>query len=130
MEDMNTRVYNYKNISKVDRTGIEYVDSKGEKQFIDFENCKDNWVRYVNASGDFWGYRSTKEEVSCVGWRDIYAEPAYIEFFSNPKIKFIFPYKKTIFGKLIKAYSGQMYREFNKLQQQIIEGGWTTYDLS
>lgn len=131
MENEKNDVYHHKNIVRIEQVGIEYTDSYGENHFINFNECKDNWVIYVNNSGQFSGGTNFKEEESlCVGWRDICGNPAFIEFFSNPRVKFIFPYEKTIIEKLTKTYCRKNYKEFTKMQLQIIECGWTTYDLS
>jgi hypothetical protein len=124
-------VYHHKNIINIGNLGLEFVNSSGENHFIDFNECKVNWIEYVNTSGQFSGGTSFKvEESVCVGWRDICSKPSYIEFFTKPRLRFIFPYKRTLVEKLFNTYSKKEYREFSKLQQQIIENGWSTFDLS
>lgn len=62
-----------------------------------------------------------KQQSRCVAWRDVTAKPMYIEFFSEPRLKFEF--SRSI--SYLNPYS-----KFSKLQQDIINAGWTTYDLS
>lgn len=61
---------------------------------------------------------------NCIAQRDITANPPFFEFYANPvHLKIVFDYK----GLFQKSKNKRAFREFHK---QILEYGFTTYDLS
>lgn len=98
---------------------------------ISFRECRKNWVAYVNGSDEFHVTDLIEDQTKCVGWRDFFHTLPYIEFFSEPRVRFVFNDSNHIF-KIIwnKRVSRKETKHFLKLQTRINEVGWTTYDLS
>ena len=59
-----------------------YVDEDGETQFIDFEECNENWLATREKPG--------KWERRCVGVSDISRHPIYVDLFTRPITRFEF----------------------------------------
>lgn len=101
-------------VQSVDNWGIEYTDDNGNVQFIDFNVCYGNYLerhyrtRSTNDDIDFEG-RVRK----CIGQRDLYSNPPYIELFTNPPTRFEFPLKEG----------------FYELRRKIDRANWRTIDL-
>jgi hypothetical protein len=112
--------YNHRTVN-VTQEGIQYIDENGNRQIIDFETCRKNWVEYVNNSEDFAVSNLSISETSCVAWRDITHKPPYIEFFTEPRIRFEFKFSLWCLSPK---------QAFIRVQMKIVESGWTTYDLS
>lgn len=97
------------NIVKIDEQGIVFSDNTT----IRFSECV-----YI-----FLGkYPESKSK--CIAKRNITAKPPYFEFYTNPiHLKVIFDYR-GVFAKFKNE------KAFLKLQKQILNLGFTTYDLS
>ena len=98
-------------ITDVTNEGIAYSDEFGRKHFISYETCA--------MSGS---------STSCVAERDI--TKWYFKFYtSGVSIKFVF--RNLFLLKKGKHYlTGRKTKRFRTLQQAIVDGGYTTYDLS
>jgi hypothetical protein len=97
---------------------------------IDFEVCRKNWVDFVNSSDDFEGSNLTAEKSNCVGWRDYFDDPRYIEIFADIRVKVIFPRKMKLINKLLHyRLATKDQKEFHELQFKINKVGWKTFDL-
>jgi len=123
---MNCMTYNHRNIIKITTKELLYKDNNDQIKSIDFYECRKNWVKYINESND----DLTEEKTSCVGWRDILGKPPYIELFSDPRIKFTFNERRTLYEWLNNKNSSKGNKNFIKLHYEINEKGWKTFDLS
>lgn len=120
--------YHHSRIIKMSTKELIFLDLNDEEKHINFCECRNNWVQYINNS------EITKNDLSeyhsrCVAWRDAFSKPPYIEFFTEPKTKFIYPYKRTIFERIRKTRSNKGYKIFRKTCRELENYGWTTFDL-
>lgn len=111
--------YHHDRIQGIEREGLLYIDDEGRERTIDFEACRRNWMVH-----------SGQSESRCIAWRDNRSEPPYIEFFSDPKIRFTFPYKRTWREKWRRRPSELGERYFKATVEALNREGWTTFDLS
>jgi len=115
-----TRVsYSKKRVVNFDRDGFEYLGSDGVRRHISFEECRKNWADFVNTSGEFKNIRIPSQETSCIAWRDYFAKPPYIEFFSKPHLRVEFTWT-SIFPR----------KKFQEMVEKINALGWKTYDCA
>ncbi|WP_201008379.1 hypothetical protein [Paenibacillus glycanilyticus] len=105
------------------------MDDQDREVFIDFSECKNNWVNYANESDSFEGNHRSVESTNCVGFRDAFADPMYIEFCTVPWTRFVYPYKKNFIEKLRKLSSGKAYVLFKETNDLIKKYGWSTFDM-
>lgn len=106
-----------KQIKSVNQVAIEYLDEQGETQFINLQSCYENWLGMQQSRIDpYYDERSKQiaEEWKCVGQRDRFANPPYIEFFTTPITRFEF--KSPEEG-------------FHELRRKLEKVGWRTSDL-
>jgi hypothetical protein len=106
-----------KQIKNVTREGIDYIDDEGTFQHLDFQSCYDNWYMLQSSRTDpYYDERSRQiaKEWKCVGHRDRYASPPYIEFFTNPLIRFEFNSPEE---------------GFHELRRKVEKAGWRISDL-
>lgn len=68
-------VIHYRQIIEVNNIGISYRDNDNLLRTINFEECRRNWVNFVNSSDDFEISNLIVENSSCVGWRDYFDDP-------------------------------------------------------
>ncbi|WP_282936256.1 hypothetical protein [Paenibacillus sp. RC67] len=115
----------YRQLLDITHDEINYIDSNEQTQTISFIDCRKNWVAFCNETD---GTKTTLEDSFCVGWRDWFSQPKYFEFFSEPKVKVIFPYNKNWFS-IIRNERKKIRLEFIRLQWKINDCGHTTYDL-
>ncbi|BFT72384.1 hypothetical protein [Paenibacillus sp. P36] len=119
------KAVHYKNIKEITPQGLYYID-EGDTHYIDFLECRKNFVNYVNSSNDFTITDLKEIESKCVAWRCM----LQIEFFSEPRIKIIIPYKKTLWERITKRNSRKCTRIYLDLLYRIRDNGWSTFDLS
>ena len=102
--------YNFKQIKSLNKSGIQFEDG----QIIIFEECRVNWAnsRAVNY-----------EDSYCVADRNISENIPYFLFYTNEKIKVLFP--KSIFPWISKHE-----KMFLKLQMGLNRIGYSSYDCS
>ena len=107
----------------IDRQGIHYTDNQGVSSFIDFEECKKNWINYVNSSDEFSSKKGKLEsdQTRCVAVCDINANPPCFEFFTEQRTRFEFRFSLRCLRPK---------KAFTDLQLAIYNAGWTTYDFS
>ncbi|MBL8134104.1 MAG: hypothetical protein JNL42_19745 [Anaerolineae bacterium] len=106
-----------KQIEQVTHEGIEYIDEEGKLQRLDFQSCYENWYALQTGRTDpYFDERSRQIAVEwkCVGQRNRFADPPYIEFFTNPITRFEF-----------NSPEG-----FHELRRKVEKAGWRTSDLS
>lgn len=94
------------------REGVT-LKRKGGTVFINFLECAENYAR-----------EHSLKESKCVADRD--AAQGTFTFFTNPKVKVVFP--KGILAWLFTGKSA--YRQFCSLQNLILTCGFTSYDRS
>ena len=128
-------VYSFSNIVEINKEGLIYIDMNGSERFIDFNECRRNWVKHVNESGNYitWEgklYRNISEDnTNCVGQRDWFSDKPYIEFFTNPVIRFEIIPKRKVWDNFNKYWKHRYYGEFLRVHMKINECGWSTFDL-
>ncbi|GMK48852.1 hypothetical protein PghCCS26_59820 [Paenibacillus glycanilyticus] len=105
------------------------MDDLDKEIFIDFFECKNNWVNFANESDSFEGNHRSAESTNCVGFRDAFADPMYIEFCTVPRTRFVYPYRKNFIEKLRKLSSGKAYVLFKETNDLIEKYGWCTFDM-
>lgn len=106
--------------------GITYRDENNTEVFIDFGACRANWVSYVNNSNEFESRNISENDTKCVALRDICGNPPYIEFFSEPRTRFVF-----LLSRLDQLFRrGKVNREFLEMQDAIRKAGWSSFDNS
>src|SRR5262245_44897051 len=94
-----------KQIQEVTDKGLRYVDNGGEARFIDFEACYQNYLR-EKTSAEFWEwFKQANNKTDAywdkhlemldrwrqVGVRNMLYGTYYIEFHTNPPIRFEYP---------------------------------------
>jgi hypothetical protein len=121
--------YDYQNIKEVDSSGLAYIDENGIERYINFAECTKNFAQCVKSSGEFNIENLNVKDTRCIGTRDSFTNPMYFEFFCTPKVRFIFPYKKKFYERLLYFNPSNHYRSFLKLQNLITSLGWSTFDL-
>ena len=116
-------------IQKCTPTGITYRDATGSVCSFSFAECVPNWVNYVNASEQLQATTITEQTSDCVGWRDFFANPPYIEFFTEPRTRFEFHKPQSWFEWLRFPNARHWREDFLELQHEISAAGWKSYDL-
>lgn len=85
------KIINITDVIDVIEDGIIYNDNTGNVNKILFDECRKNWVEYVNQSAftDWQGNpaKITFEQSRCIGERNMLAKPPYILLYGNIKIK-------------------------------------------
>lgn len=122
-------VYHHKRIKGISKTGLTYLNELNQEVVIDFDECRSNWVKYVNSSGDFETTILSPDRNTCVGWRDAFDNPMYIEFFNEPRTRFIYPYKRNLYEWIRNLHGMRAYRHYRKTCTELEENGWSTFDL-
>src|SRR3954468_25041778 len=119
---------NGKQIREVTAQGVRYVDENNVEHFIDFAQCYENYVskKLSSESWEFhktWNHKTDADWDNYVEWvkewkevggRDMSAKKPYIEFYSQPHIKFEF---ETV-------------DEWQKIVGLMYQVGYITNDLS
>ncbi|WP_116190828.1 hypothetical protein [Paenibacillus taihuensis] len=119
--------FHHSRIKVINTDGLSYLDDQDREIYIDFAECRNNWVNYLNASDSYEGDNRSIELTKCVGWRDAFAIPMYIEFFTVPRTRFVYPY--SFIEKLRKLNSGRAYAHFKETANLIKRNGWSTFDM-
>lgn len=119
------KIISIEDIIDVSENGIIYKDNTGATDKVLFDECRKNWVEYVNQGGftDWHGNpaRITFEQSRCIGERNMVAKPPYILLYSDIKIKI--EMKPDVLKKHTKVQ-----REFLAVLYQ--EGGVSTFDMT
>jgi hypothetical protein len=110
-----------KKIISITTEGLTYQDKEGHTGFINFEECKKNFSKWLQEENELTDEETNELEkrTRCVAVRDAFEDPKYIEFFTVPRVRFEF------FKSLFK----DDYKEFRALDFKIKEVGWKTFDL-
>jgi hypothetical protein len=109
--------------------GITYRDATGTVYSFSFTECRSNWANYVNTSQEFSATTVTEQTTLCVAWRDFFANPPYIEFFSEPRTRFEFQKPQSWFEWLRFPNARRWREDFLILQHRIHAVGCKSYDL-
>lgn len=106
-------------IEKTTPEGINYLNNSGQKVFLDFNECNENWLAYRKRTESLSDEKveELREKDRTVGQRDITVNPSFIEFFTRPFTRFEFTNPEQI-------------DDFRHLQKSIQTNGWATFDLS
>lgn len=123
-------------IKEITANKIIYIDNQVEKEII-LKDCAINYANEYNSHiEDYITWQGNPapplkiEENRCVGERDWFADEPYFLFFSNPKVRFEIRYKKSFIDGLIRDYSKQKYyHQFLKIQMELQQFNWYTFDL-
>jgi hypothetical protein len=121
--------YHYSSIKVINTRELIFIDQNHEEKHIHFTECRDNWITYVNHSHEYATNNLTRNDTVCVAWRNAFSKPRYIEFFTEPKTKFIYPPKKALYEWMRKFCSDSGYKAFRKTCIDLENNGWTTFDL-
>ena len=93
-----------KEIVEVTLNGINYLDEEGNQKFIDFESCHQNNLmdikkrldsQYIDEKKEFW------EKAKYVGVRFALSDPPAIEFYTVPRIHFVFSTRVSLYEVLV-----------------------------
>jgi hypothetical protein len=122
-------MYHLSRIKTINEKELTYIDHTNVEKNIDFYECRKNWIHYMNNSNEYTISNLTENDTVCVAWRDAFHNPPYIEFFTDPKIRFIFPYKRSFYEWVRNLHSSQGYNYFRRTCIEIENNGWSTYDL-
>jgi hypothetical protein len=115
-------------IQGITRDGLTYVDDNGTAQFIDFEACfnlyfanfvKPDNLQHIKEINHMTDEKLTQSIEKRRKWkevalRNIIGNPPYIEFHTDPPIRFTFEDENN----------------YRKIRTAIEENGWRTFDLS
>lgn len=106
-------------INEISVEGVCFINDLGQKSFISFFECNENWLAYRKrteslSDGQVAELRG-KERI--VGQRNVDLAQSCIEFFTRPFTKFSFNTPEQI-------------EEYRNLRNAITLYGWTTFDLS
>ena len=112
----------YSQIIAITPEALMYKNAQRETQSIEFMHCASHFLTYLLESGEF----STAIQIDrdtefrAIGWRDAFAKPAYIELFSQPRLRIEFPQSwRWLFP----------YKKFTAIHDQLVKAGWRTLDL-
>lgn len=125
---MDIKEYDFSRITNIDFEGVTYIDDLGSNCFIDFNECRRNWMKIVNNTKEYNRHELSEKYTKCVGERDISSNPKYFVFYGNPTVKFIFSCKDSIIVRLLNQ--SKSIKNFQRVQYAIKSSGWSTYDLS
>jgi hypothetical protein len=110
-----------KKIISITQERLRFETSENKVFFVDFNKCRIGFSKFLQKENDLTEEErlELEQRTKCVALRDAFAEPMYIEFFSDPPVRFIF--NMRIFK--------EPYREFIRLDNTIIETGWKKFDM-
>lgn len=116
-------IISIKDVIEVTNKELIYKNKLGEMKKISFDECKTNWVDYVNANGfvDWNGNRVhlSPHQSNCIGTRNKGKVP-YLLLYGNDKVKIELAYDD--------------YHRLTKLQKELprvlYEVGVTTFDMT
>jgi hypothetical protein len=113
-------------LQHIDYNGMGFVDDSGQSHHVDFKICRKNWAAWANVnlerSMDF------PEDFNCIGNRDAWGKPTYIEIFSNPHIRFQFipTWRQRIFDRRFVPQT----QNYSHLRNKIFQLGLSTFDMA
>ncbi len=123
---MNGGTFHHRNIIEIFADGFYYYGYNEQKCYINFRECRSNWVRYVNESPDFPETDLEDTATKIVGWRA--PSELYVEFFSEPRTRFVFTYKRNFWEWLLGKPSAKAIRAYIELTEELIKLGWRMHD--
>jgi hypothetical protein len=117
MENIKTLLVS--DIKEITINSVIYLDDNIQK-VLDLHQCAENYANDNNLNVN---------ENRCVGERNWFAERPYFIFFSNPKVKFEIITKKRFIDHFNKYWYQRYYPEFVKIQLELQQFNWHTFDL-
>lgn len=109
-------------IVKVGKERIKYKNEKGEYAYIE-----------LGASANTWAYRhpdaTRDDDLRCVGDSYCDGKIAYIEFYNIGHVK-LGVKQSLLSGLLKKGLSKKQTDDFEALKKELLQNGYTTYDIS
>lgn len=133
----NIKTFLISDIKTITMDSIIYLDDGTEKK-IDLKECAINYANNYNSHiEDYITWEGnpakplTVEENRCIGERDWFNDAPYFIFFSNPKVRFEIQWKKSLCDRIFKTHHSKQkyYPEFFKIQIELQQFNWITYDL-
>ncbi|MCX7923921.1 MAG: hypothetical protein N3B21_18200 [Clostridia bacterium] len=128
-------VYDISSIIEINKDGLIFLGTDGNKHSINFHECRSNWVKHVNESGSYITWSGERinnlndTDTTCIGQRDWFSEKPYFEFFTNPLIRFEIQPKRRLLDIFAKHWKQRYYPQFYNIQKKIENAGWCTFDL-
>ena len=122
--------FHHSSIKEIFGDGFYYFGYNEKIEYINFRDCRMHWVRYVNESPAFPETDLEDTHTKIVGWRDPSAQPLYIEFFTEPRTRFVFTYRKNFWEGLLGKPAKREVKEYIALVEKLVKQGWQTYDRS
>ncbi|NIK68644.1 hypothetical protein EV294_102355 [Paenibacillus sp. BK033] len=122
-------VIHHSRIKNITSCGLAYFNDQHAEVLIDFMECRKNGVLYLNRSDLFEGEDRSIHSSSCVGLRDAFDNPMYIELFTEPRTRFVYPYRSSFLKIIGNLRSRRAYAQFRKTNDSLTKHGWTTLDL-
>jgi hypothetical protein len=119
-------------IQEVTASGLKYLDANGQEQYIDFNQCYENYVRkwmsaeyqqHIKAINNMTDDRLSNvveraKQIKQIGIRQVltppWADGPYLEFYTEPHIRFKFETRD----------------EYDEVLQTIEDASWNTFDQS
>jgi hypothetical protein len=123
---LNGGTFHYTNIIEIFGDGFYYYGYNEQKCYINFRDCRSNWVQFVNQSPDFSEKYPEETATKIVGWHS--PSEMYIEFFSEPRTRFVFSYKRNLWEWLLGKPSAKGIRAYIEVTEKLVKLGWKLHD--
>jgi hypothetical protein len=123
---LNGGTFHHSNIIEIFGDGFFYYGYNEQKCYINFRECRTNWVNYVNDSPDFKETELQDTDTKIVGWRN--SSELYVEFFSEPRTRFVFTYRRNFWQWLLGKPSTKGIRAYIELAETLVKLGWKMDD--
>jgi hypothetical protein len=108
----------------IDYDGMDFVDDSGQLHHVEFKVCRKNWVVWANANLE--RKQEIPEDFNCIGNRDAWGQPTYIEIFSAPHVRFEFISKWH--QRIFKHHA--IPQNYHHLRNKIFQLGLSTFDMA
>jgi hypothetical protein len=106
-------------ILSITEDGLHYYDNEGERRFIDFDICYNNFVRMIP------GIAGSKTKYVAI--RNYATKPPQVIFLTDPLTKFEFPQRKREILGLDDDGDDDL-RDFRTFRFQLMDAGVETFD--
>ncbi len=123
-------IFHHANITEMFADGFYYHGYNEKKGYINFRECRMHWVKFVNESADFAETALQETDTKVVGWCDASGPMLYVEFFSEPRTRFEFDYRRNLWEWLLGRPAKRSIKEYIELMERLIKLGWKLHDRS